>query len=211
MKLPKSTLAILLLLVISCSSSTSTTVEEDIIPLSKEEKIRKLYTEKIIPLFTDYIGVTIPVDFRIDKIDLSVNAGAAFGYVEISQGLINYEKEHIQIYVLAHEVAHIVTLNQANKFNLGTFIPSGTTTNDYKKSEYLADLIAIHLMNIHLNEQLNLVSNEFTVLGSLLGHKSFTHPSSGERIKAMKEYLNKNNTDSLNTFKELFKKIWEMQ
>jgi Zn-dependent protease with chaperone function len=211
MKLPQSTLAMLLFLVISCSNSTSTIVEEGIIPLSKEEKIRKLYTEKIVPLFNDYVDVTIPVNFRIDKTDLSVNAGAAFGYIEISQGLVNFEKEYIQIYVLAHELAHIVTLNQAKRFSLGALIPSGTITNDYKKAEYLADLIAIHLMNIHLNEQVDLVYDNFTLLSNLLGPKSFTHPSNTERIKAMKEYLNSSNDNSLSIFKEFFKKTWNMQ
>ncbi len=201
---------IVLCLIVSCSNSNSI-IKEEPVPLSNKEKIKKLYVEKIIPLFKEYTEATIPTTFKIDENDLSINAGAAFGYVEISKGLVDYNKEYIQLFVIAHEVAHIVTLNQAKKFNLGNSIPRGSLTNEYKKAEYLADLIAIHLINTQLNEQLNLVVNDFSVLSNLLGTKSFTHPSNIERIKEMKSYVNESLQQNPSIiFKKKFEEIWKM-
>ncbi|PHN99599.1 hypothetical protein CSC82_33160, partial [Rhodobacteraceae bacterium 4F10] len=141
----KVTILLIAILLVTCK--TSAIKNEDIVlELTKEEQLNKLYQEKIKPLFSSYIDIKIPSEFRIDKNDNSINAGAADNYIEVSQGLVDYDKDYIKVYVLSHEIGHIVTLNQAKKFKLGLQIPSGIETNDYKKAEYLADLIAIHLM-----------------------------------------------------------------
>ena len=189
-------------------SKEQTIIEEELTP---EEQLIKLYTEVIVPLFEDFKEVEIPTEFKIDTSDNSINAGASFGYVEVSQGLINNEKKFLQIYVLSHEVAHIVTINQASIFDLGDQIPDGTTTNPYKKSEYLADLIAIHLMNKNLEPELRLLVSDFNNLTNLLGTSSFTHPSGVKRVALMSEYISGcEKTNSEQMFKQLFKQIWEM-
>lgn len=43
-------------------------------------------------MFSSYIDIQIPNEFRIDKEDNSINAGAADSYIEVSQGLVDYDK-----------------------------------------------------------------------------------------------------------------------
>ena len=193
----------------NADSKEEVIIEEE---LSKEEQLKKLYIESVIPLFESFQNVDIPTEFKIDIKDNSINAGASFGYVEVSQGLINNEKKFLQIYVLSHEVAHIVTINQASIFGLGNQIANGTKTNAYKKSEYLADLIAIHLMNKNLKSQSKLLVSDFNKLTNLLGTSTFTHPSGVERVALMTKYIN--GCEKLNPndmFKQLFEEIWKME
>ncbi|MDN3617833.1 hypothetical protein QWY81_00025 [Polaribacter undariae] len=199
----------------ACNSNSSNEVilpENDTIPLTKEEEIVKIYNEAVLPLFKSYLEVEIPTAFKIDEDDLSINAGASFGYVEVSQGLINLTKEHIQLFALSHEVAHIVTITQARLFGLGGSIPKGSITNDYKKAEYLADLIAIHLIKSKLNNEFRLLSTDLPFLQNLLGGSSFTHPSGSDRINEIQTYLeNSISTNNDEAFKTSFLRIWKME
>jgi len=199
----------------ACNSNSSNEVilpENDNIPLTKEEEIVKIYNESVLPLFKKYSGAEIPKQFKIDKNDLGINAGAAFGYVEVSQGLINLTKEDIQLFALAHEVAHIVTIPQARLFDLQGSVPKGTVTNDYKKAEYLADLIAIHLIKVKLNKEFILLTSNFSFLQNLLGSTTFTHPSGIDRISYIKTYIENTITKSNDdAFKISFLRIWEME
>ncbi len=210
----KSILLLFSILILACNSNSSheeILPENEVIPLTKEEEIVKTYNESVLPLFKDYNDVEIPTTFKVDKNDLGVNAGAAFGYVEISQGLINLSKEHIQLFALTHEVAHIVTILQAINFDLQGSVPKGTLTNDYKKSEYLADLIAIHLIKTKLGEDFNLLILDFPFLQNLLGAGSFTHPSGSDRINYINIYLENSLTKGdEEAFKDSFLRIWEM-
>ncbi|WBX70761.1 M48 family metalloprotease [Tenacibaculum retecalamus] len=205
-------LTILLITILLIGCKTSATKNEDIIiELTNEEQLNKLYQERIKPLFSSYRDIRIPNDFRIDKEDNSINAGAADGYIEASQGLVDYDKEYIKVYVLSHEIGHIVTLNQAGKFELGSQIPSGIETNDYKKAEYLADLIAIHLMLTKERVYGEELKQNLEVVQSLLGPEIFTHPSAVDRVEVMNLYIEKSfNEDSNIAFKEIFEKVWNM-
>ncbi|WP_422089441.1 hypothetical protein [Tenacibaculum ovolyticum] len=206
----KNLIILLIFIAFSCESSS---IKKDEIPidLTEEETLKKLFSKTIKPLFKTYKDVVIPSDFRIDEEDNSINAGAADNYLEVSKGLVNSKKEYIQVFVLAHEISHIVTLNQANTFMLSESIPSGVVTNDYKKAEYLADLIAIHLINIYEKELSEILQSNFETLKDLLGNKTFTHPAGNERVNLMKKYLAKEKSDnSSNAFKEVFEEIWSM-
>lgn len=206
----KNLIILLIFIAFSCESSS---IKKDEIPidLTEEETLKKLFSKTIKPLFKTYKDVVIPNDFRIDEEDNSINAGAADNYLEVSKGLVNSKKEYIQVFVLAHEISHIVTLNQANTFMLSESIPSGVVTNDYKKAEYLADLIAIHLINIYEKELSEILQSNFETLKDLLGNKTFTHPAGNERVNLMKKYLAKEKSDnSSNAFKEVFEEIWSM-
>lgn len=120
-------------------------------------------------------------------------------------------KEYIKVYVLSHEIGHIVTLNQAKKFELDSQIPSGTQTNAYKKAEYLADLIAVHLITRQEVELGNKLATNFERLQNLLGTEIFTHPSAVDRVGLMREYIEKSNEESVNkSFQEIFEKVWNM-
>ncbi|MBP8791797.1 MAG: hypothetical protein KBH29_01310, partial [Lutibacter sp.] len=157
-------------LFLSCTSNSSTVdFQEPEEIVSKEELLIKHYNESVVPLFKSYSNVEIPLEFKIDTTDITINAGASFGYIEVSQGLINLDKKEIQTFVLAHEVAHIVTIKQAKIFNLEGSIPKGTVTNDYKKAEYLADLIAFHLIHTQQLKVSEILINEFNYLDKLLG------------------------------------------
>lgn len=215
LNMKKLNILILLIAFISYFGCTSTTNKNEITKegvLTKEEQLKKLYNNTVIPLFNKYKDVTIPSSFKIDSTDIYINAGAAFNYLEVSQGLVNYPKQYIQIYVLAHEVAHIVTLKQAKTFNLSEAIPSGKQTNDFKKSEYLADLIAIYLLQTQLPEQMDALYKNIHVLNTILGGETYTHPSNKDRIKILKTYITESNksTPSI-TFKKFFIQIWKME
>ena len=197
-----------LFVLLSCTSSSNSNNEVDDKKLSNLEKLEKLYTTKVSPLFNGFANVDIPKEFKVDKSDTTVNAGAAFGYVEVSQGLVDYEKEDIQLFVLAHELGHIVTLKQAAVFGLANQIPSGANTNDYKKAEYLADLIAINLLKNKLPDDLEELEKDFTVLQNLLGGETFTHPSGLDRISFIKTFLAESSVNS-DAFKKFFTEIWE--
>ncbi|WP_166382311.1 MULTISPECIES: hypothetical protein [unclassified Polaribacter] len=211
----KSFLFLFLFLMFACNTNSS---NEEVFPpnkeisLTKEESIIKVYNESVLPLFKNYMDVEIPTQFKVDKDDLSINAGATFGYVEVSQGLVNLTKEHIQLFALTHEVAHIVTISQSRIFGLEGSIPKGAITNDYKKAEYLADLIAIHLIKTKLNNEFRLLSTDFPFLENLLGGSTFTHPSGSDRMNEIQTYLeNSLSTNNDEAFKINFLRIWEME
>ena len=198
-------------LVVSCN--TSETKKEEIVEnVTKEDKLKELYLKTVKPLFKEFTDVDIPVEFRIDKEDTTVNAGAAMNYVEVSQGLIEYDKDYIKVFVLAHELGHIVALKQAEQFNLGTEIPNGTKTNAYKKAEYLADIIAVHLITTQEVELGNVLKTNFEVLQNLLGPEIFTHPGAVDRVTLMKDYVEKSMNKKANTiYQEIIEKIWNME
>lgn len=199
----------------ACNSNSSSHEEvnlEENITLTKEEKIIQAYNQRVLPLFKAYTDSNVPTEFIIDNKDLSIDAGAAFGYVEVSQGLVNLSKEHIKIFALCHEVAHIVTISQAKKFNLGESIPKGALTNDYIKAEYLADLIAIYLIKTEHYDVFNALMRDKSFLQNLLGSASFTHPSGNERIDFINTYIenSKLQGDAI-AFKTSFLQVWYME
>lgn len=198
-------------LVVSCN--TSETKKEEIVEnVTKEDKLKELYLKTVKPLFKEFTDVDIPNEFRIDKEDTTVNAGAAMNYVEVSQGLIEYDKDYIKVFVLAHELGHIVTLKQAEQLNLGTEIPNGTKINAYKKAEYLADIIAVHLITTQEVELGNDLKTNFEVLQNLLGPEIFTHPGAVDRVTLMKDYVEKSTNKNANTiYREIIEKIWNME
>lgn len=210
----KSFLVLLSFLMFACNSNSTSEVilhENEDLPLTKEEEIIRIYNESVLPLFKEYSEAEIPTQFKVDKNDLGINAGAAFGYVEVSQGLVNLTKEDIQLFALTHEVAHIVTISQARLFDLQGSIPKGTVTNDYKKAEYLTDLIAIHLIKTKLSKEFNLLTSNFSFLQKLLGAATFTHPSGVDRINYIQSYLEKSiSTTNDDAFNNSFLRIWQM-
>jgi hypothetical protein len=192
----------------SCSSVSEDNKKEEIV-LSNVELLIKRYNELVVPMFKSYSGVEIPTEFQVDAKDKTINAGASFGYVEVSQGLIDAKKETLQIFVLAHEVSHIVTISQAKLFDLKGEIPRGTTTNDYTKAEYLADLIAVHLMQTKLPKEFESLYADFNYLQQLLGSATFTHPSGLDRINSLKEYIRDSKEENEQAaFKKQFLSIW---
>lgn len=194
----------------SCNSSSSNGEDKkEEVVLSNQELLIKRYNELVVPMFKSYKGIEIPSKFQVDTKDKTINAGASFGYVEVSQGLIDAKKEAIQIFVLSHEVGHIVTIPQAKLFDLKGEIPRGTTTNDYKKAEYLADLIAVHLIQTQLSKEFEALFADFDYLQQLLGTTTFTHPSGLDRINSLKEYLHNGKEESEPiAFKKQFLSIW---
>jgi len=204
---------LLLLITLTILSCESNSIKQDdmSVVLTEEEKLKELFITTIKPLFKEYNADIIPKDFRIIEKDNSVNAGAADNYLEVSNGLVNYKKKYIQVFVLAHEISHIVTLSQAKSFMLPIAIPSGIVTNDYKKAEYLADLIAIHLINVQEHELSKELQSNFDELKGLLGSETFTHPRAEDRINLMKNYLSKEKIDnSSEAFRKSFEEIWRM-
>ncbi|WP_010135815.1 M48 family metalloprotease [Ochrovirga pacifica] len=205
----------LTVLMLSCQNTTTSeeTVVEDTPPkeiqLSAEAQLKELYRTQVIPLFTDFTEVSIPTIFKIDKKDPSINAGASFGYVEVSQGLIDVRKTEIQRFALAHELAHIVTISQAKKFGLSNVIPKGLLYNEYQKAEFLADLIAIHLIQSKQPQEIKNIQSIFPQLQILLGGKTFTHPSGRGRIQNMQLYLQEaKHISQAEAFKKQFQNIW---
>ncbi|WP_434037196.1 hypothetical protein [Formosa sp. 4Alg 33] len=178
--------------------------------LDKEDKLKQLYNATVIPLFSAYTDIDIPVEFHVREDEMGIDAGASFGYVEVSMGLINVSEESIQLFALTHEVAHIATLSQARLFNLDGYVSSGPETNEYIKSEYLADLIAIHLIKSQEPVYFESLTKNFQELINILGGGTFTHPSGVNRIKAMQTYITLSNTQTeADAFKTLYLKIWE--
>ncbi|RXG21733.1 hypothetical protein DSM02_1978 [Leeuwenhoekiella polynyae] len=177
----------------------------------KEEQLIDLYIHEVTPLFEVYPDLNIPDELHIDEADHSVDAGAAFGYVEVSMGLVELEDPPIQIFVLAHELSHIATLTQAAAFNLGGEIPAGSETNDYKKAEYLADLMAFYLISKNEPETYDLLKEKLDYLEELLGNGDFTHPSGSSRIESLMKYLKgMDNTSKETAFSNRFRTIWSM-
>ncbi|MFB9052056.1 hypothetical protein ACFFVB_03090 [Formosa undariae] len=194
------------------SKENKTEVDEDqeTCALDKEDKLKQLYNATVIPLFSGYNDIDIPTEFQIIEDEMGIDAGASFGYVEVSMGLINVSEESIQLFALTHEVAHIATLSQARLFNLDGYVSSGPETNEYRKSEYLADLIAIHLIKSQEPVYFESLTKNFQELMNILGSGSFTHPSGPNRIKAMQNYIALSNakTETI-AFKALYINIWE--
>jgi hypothetical protein len=178
---------------------------------TKEEKLVSLYKDSVIPLFKDIPDVNPPDEIEINTEDLNIDAGAASGYLYVSQGLVNLDNEAIQLFALAHEVAHMATIPQAKIFNLAEAIPKGNSTNDYQKAEYLADLIAIHLIHLKKPEKFKWIQGDFQTLQEIFGGEVFSHPSGKKRIASMKLYIaNCSSKDEALAFKERFLAIWNM-
>ncbi|SIQ02246.1 M48 family metalloprotease [Maribacter ulvicola] len=202
---------LLVLIFIGCSNDgkNSQLEQEEEVVLTKEEKLIQLYNTTLVPLFSRYEALEIPSEFQIIEQDLGVNAGAAFGYVEVSRGLVNCTEESIQLFALTHEVAHIATLHQASLFNLEGFLSEGPQLNAYKKAEYLADLIAVHLIKSKAPLFFEDLKSNFHILKLILGSETFTHPSGTDRIKQINKYINLSTTKTNNiAFKELYLNIW---
>lgn len=192
----------------SCNTNSS---EDDQKTLTKEEQFIQLYTLEVVPLFDEYPDLNIPEEIQIDKKDLSVNAGAAFGYVEVSSGLVELDDKAIQVFVLAHELAHIATLKQVEAFNLKSELSSGSETNDYKKAEYLADLMAFYLISKNEPKVYDLLVQKLVYLEDLLGSGDFTHPSGSSRIESLMKYIKEMDKTSKETaFSNRFRTIWSM-
>ncbi|MDO5981379.1 hypothetical protein [Flavivirga spongiicola] len=180
--------------------------------LTNQETLMNLYTKKILPLFSEYDSIKFPSHYVIDKNDNTINAGAASGYIEVSQGLVDAPIDTIRIFVMAHELAHMATLAQASLFNLGNEIPNGKLTNIYKKAELLADLIAFYKITVHLPKMARLMKQDFNVLKILFGNETFTHPSGKRRIEQLLIFAEKTKTMSnVDAFKVSFTDIWEME
>ena len=178
---------------------------------TKKEKLVSLYKDSVIPLFKDIPDVNPPQEIHINAEDVNIDAGAASDYLEVSQGLIDLENEAIQLFALTHEVAHMATLPQAKIFNLAATIPKGNSTNDYQKAEYLADLIAIHLIHLKKPEKFKLIQGDFEILQEIFGGEVFSHPSGQKRILSMKLYIEDGHSkDEALAFKERFLAIWNM-
>ena len=206
---------VLFLMFFTCSKDTKENKNElpedqETIVLDQEEKLKDLYNSTVIPLFSGYKDIDIPVEFQIIEDEMGVDAGASFGYVEVSMGLINVSEESIQLFALTHEVAHIATLSQARAFNLEGYVSSGPDMNEYIRSEYLADLIAIHLIKSQEPVYFELLTDHFQDLIKILGGGTFTHPSGVNRIKAMQDYITLSDakTEAM-AFKDLYLKIWK--
>lgn len=179
--------------------------------LGKEGRLRELYSETVVPLFEGFKNVNIPTSFQVDQKDISINAGAAFEHIEVSMGLINLENEPIQIFVLAHEISHLAVLEQAQIFGLQGELPKESQLNNYKKTELISDLIAIHLIKTNHPVVFDLIEADFSVLQEILGPASFTHPSGKERIDSLKKYIRDiENTNEEISFRKRFIDIWEM-
>ena len=129
----------------------------------------------------------------------------------LEQKIDDLENEAIQLFALTHEVAHMATLPQAKIFNLAATIPKGNSTNDYQKAEYLADLIAIHLIHLKKPEKFKLIQGDFEILQEIFGGEVFSHPSGQKRILSMKLYIEDDHSkDEALAFKERFLAIWNM-
>ncbi|SDS48762.1 hypothetical protein SAMN05216503_3219 [Polaribacter sp. KT25b] len=205
---------VLLLLCCMCSNDlkenkTDIFDDEETTVLDNEAKLKQLYNDTIIPLFSDYNAIDIPIEFQIIKDDMGINAGASFGYVEVSMGLVNLSKKSIQLFALTHEVAHIATLPQARLFHLEGYVTNGAFVNEYQKSEYLADLIAIHLIKTKAPIYFEALKEDLAYLKLILGGETFTHPSGANRLKEINKYITLSNTKtSAIAFKELYVEIW---
>ena len=114
----------------------------------------------------------------------------------------------IQVFALAHEVAHIVTLTQAEVLGLKGPVSKGRITNEYKKGEYLADLIAIHQIAQGLPNQFKELMSDTEYLEAILDGDRFTHPTGEERINSLNKYLE--HKDYEESFNNRFKEIWDM-
>ncbi|MCP3940542.1 MAG: hypothetical protein GY710_03555, partial [Desulfobacteraceae bacterium] len=139
-----------------------------------------------------------------------IDGGAVEGMVYISQGVADLPI-YLRYFAIAHESSHVVTIEQAKQFGLGTEIPKGGNYTEYYKSEFLADLIATHQTLKHNPKQSKQVQAHYRELEKTLGKSDAMHPSGGERIRLLKRYhrMIKINKNPDRAFQNLFTCIWK--
>ena len=108
-------------------------------------KFQALHIRKVMPMFTANFKAAIP-----NKVETHTGNGLGNkvvpGLIFVYHGMINLNKDSLRIFALSHELAHIVILEQAVRFGLPDKIPSDYNMNDSIRSEFLADLIALHII-----------------------------------------------------------------
>lgn len=176
--------------------------------------IKKVYTNNVLPMYYTYDS-NMPKDLVIDSKDKSINAGAAFGYIEVSQGLANHHDVFVQAFALTHEASHIATGEQLKKFGIEGGIPEGKNFNSYKKAELLADLMATHLLGANYYDAMpNFIEyldedSECFNCSVFSKEGDFSHPSAKRRVKYIKEYAAKILVTEIEDLNDLFEEYFK--
>lgn len=169
------------------------------------------YKNEILPLFRRrYTATDLPTGLEVWE-GGQVDGGAFDKTVFVYEGVYSLSRP-LRLWALAHETGHVVTVNEANKIGCGAAIPA---PGEYKKSEYLADLIATHIIfegNPSLGES---VKGLLTTLATELGGADSMHPSGADRTGVIGEYLaargeHRAGDETLwnNAFAPLFRRVW---
>lgn len=179
---------------------------------SEKVTVQEFYNKEILPLYSSYTKSEFPQTFTVDSSDLTINAGAAFGHLEISLGLVECTDDTIQMFAIAHELGHIVTLEQAERLNLGQEVPRGKTFNSYQKGELIADLMSVYSMSVRSRDYIGAIQRREPFFHELFADGDFAHPNSKIRLGNMFKYYELLKTmEPKAAMEKLFTEIWTME
>ena len=173
------------------------------------EETKNNFKKKTLPLFSNRFpnNNIEQTKLSLDRKTPGIEGGSYPGNIDITIETLKLEPLFLK-FAIFHEMGHIVTIPQKNLYNLGPLL-NGEKYNDYQKSEFLADLIATHLMSNQ--DHVNLI-NKKNSLEKLLGPGDAMHPSGRERVNVIMNYLastkNERKTIKEKKFKKLFSDLW---
>ena len=183
-----------------------------------KEQVRRLFHEvrrdfeaNIRPKFSDrFPGEGLEnCLLKLNKNDPNIDGGAIVGQIDITIPAIQLE-ETLRTFILYHEMGHVITVFQAQNLLLGNVVP-GDRLKLFKKSEFLADLIAVHLMDE--GDRDRLVTTLRRNLQAILGPGDNMHPPGKDRVQRIVNYSNAihgvvNDAQKEARFEQSFREMW---
>jgi hypothetical protein len=174
------------------------------------EQLKKDYKTEVLPLYRKrYAQSELPEGIEVWE-GGQVDGGAYDKNVFVYEGVYKLPRA-LRLWALAHETGHVVTLNEGAKCGLGAAVPE---PGSYKKSEYLADLIATHVISEYNPGLAESIKGMLAKLATELGAADEMHPSGDDRVAMMEAYLKgrslhgKDETAWTKTFVPLFCQVW---
>jgi len=153
--------------------------------MSTDAMLKNEFKTIILPMYKKlYPKSPLPTELEVWEGD-QLDGGAVEGMVYVYSG-VGKQLRAIRLYALAHESGHVATVEQGKGLGLGNHIPA---PEEYKKSEHLADLIAMHTIRRCDPLLAKTIQGYFTTIKDLLGAADDMHPSGEKRVGLMSEYM----------------------
>ncbi|WP_022665695.1 hypothetical protein [Desulfospira joergensenii] len=114
-----------------------------------------------------------------------LDGGAAPNFVYLTHGALQCSNS-VTSFAIAHEMSHVVTLQWLQRH--GLVKPPVAGKYDYFWGEYVADLIAFHLIYTFFRVKAHVIKIEFPSLAHELGTADNTHPDGGKRVNMLQSY-----------------------
>ncbi len=161
----------------------------------QKQAAKTMWLNEIAPAFRRaFTNPDLPEELAIDDRDLFDGDGGP-GSVRVYKKVVTEPNASVLLYALAHETGHAVTAQKIMSMQGRAQADVPQPANDgAKQHEYLADLIAIHVIQTQLNGHRQSIFDAMDAIANKLGDADAMHPSGAQRVAKMRRLLNGDNT-----------------